>query len=313
MEEKTVITSYKAFKKDFTCRGFQYEVGKEYTIKGEIYICSNGFHACENPCEVLRFYNATNSRFAIVEQSGDIIKANDSSKICSSRIKIVKELTLDEFISECVKYGKNNQCDYAEKRTLINSTRSNVFAYLDKDFREINDCVLFSNFITDSIGNSITLNARGSSVIATHSINSISISGKYNSVISNGCNDRISLMGYESEIASIGDFSTIMLSGDGNHILSSGDCSNISVIGIDNKIECVGNKAAISYIGNTCYIKAKNGSVITIIYRDCDKFNNTVIVKTVGEEQFKEDTWYRFYDGEFEELTLEEMGCYEEV
>lgn len=48
MSEK-VIKSYKAFDKNMQCRGFQYEVGKEYEIDGEIKCCDRGFHACKSP------------------------------------------------------------------------------------------------------------------------------------------------------------------------------------------------------------------------------------------------------------------------
>lgn len=41
--------TYKGFDKDLKCRGFQYEIGKEYTEKGEIRACRNGFHACGLP------------------------------------------------------------------------------------------------------------------------------------------------------------------------------------------------------------------------------------------------------------------------
>lgn len=46
---KKVIKSYKAFDKNMQCRGFQYEVGKEYEMDGEIKCCDRGFHACKSP------------------------------------------------------------------------------------------------------------------------------------------------------------------------------------------------------------------------------------------------------------------------
>ena len=88
MEEKVI--AYKGFNKDLTCRGFQYEIGKEYEEK-EVSVCSRGFHACENPFDVLGFYgDVLNNRFCKVEQSGMIKK--DDKKQASSKIKVVAEI-----------------------------------------------------------------------------------------------------------------------------------------------------------------------------------------------------------------------------
>ena len=54
MEE--IVKSYKGFDKNLCCRGFQYEVGKEYEMDGNIEVCERGFHACESPLEVLDHY-----------------------------------------------------------------------------------------------------------------------------------------------------------------------------------------------------------------------------------------------------------------
>ena len=98
MKQEKII-SYKGFDENFRCRGFQYEVGKEY--EEEVAECCNkGFHACENPIDVWEYYDVTNSRFAIVEQSGNIDKQNN--KICSSRIRIKAELKFADFVKLCV-------------------------------------------------------------------------------------------------------------------------------------------------------------------------------------------------------------------
>jgi len=48
------MKTYKGFDKDFKCRDFQYEVGKEYEMPEDcIKVCEKGFHACESPLEVL--------------------------------------------------------------------------------------------------------------------------------------------------------------------------------------------------------------------------------------------------------------------
>ena len=88
MENKVI--AYKGFNKDLTCRGFQYEIGKEYEEK-EVSVCSSGFHACENPFDVLDFYSdILNNRYCKVEQYGTIKK--DNKKQASSKIKVVAEI-----------------------------------------------------------------------------------------------------------------------------------------------------------------------------------------------------------------------------
>ena len=108
ISKENTIVAYKAFDKNFRCRDFQYEVGKEYEIKGEIKCCERGFHACESPMEVFDYYDMFNSRFAEVEQSGQIDKEDDnkSTKICSSRIKIKAELKLADIINIGIEWLK---------------------------------------------------------------------------------------------------------------------------------------------------------------------------------------------------------------
>lgn len=60
MSEK-VIKSYKAFDKNMRCRDFQYEVGREYEMDGDIKCCNRGFHACKNPLEVWDYYDMLQS------------------------------------------------------------------------------------------------------------------------------------------------------------------------------------------------------------------------------------------------------------
>ena len=104
---KKVITSYKAFDKNMQCRGFQYEVGKEYEMDGEIKCCNRGFHACKSPMEVWDHYDMLDSRYAEVEQSGKIDAGENSTKVCSSRIKIKAELKLADIINIGVEWLKD--------------------------------------------------------------------------------------------------------------------------------------------------------------------------------------------------------------
>jgi hypothetical protein len=95
-------TTYKAFDKNFKCKGFQYEEGKEYEIKGDVIPCENGFHACKNPSDVLSYYPLIGSEFAEVEQTGTVI--NHEDKTVSSKIKIKAKINLLGFIKAKVNY-----------------------------------------------------------------------------------------------------------------------------------------------------------------------------------------------------------------
>ena len=106
MKENKII-SYKAFDKNMQCRGFQYEVGKEYEMDGEIKCCKQGFHACKSPMEVWDYYDMLSSRYAEVEQSGKIDKEEYSTKVCSSCIKIKAELKLADIINIGVEWLKD--------------------------------------------------------------------------------------------------------------------------------------------------------------------------------------------------------------
>ena len=58
------LRAFKAFFKDWTCRRFQYEVGKSYHQDGNIICCSNGFHACQNPMDIFNY--SAGKRFTVI-------------------------------------------------------------------------------------------------------------------------------------------------------------------------------------------------------------------------------------------------------
>lgn len=101
MEDK-VIRGYKGFDKDLRCRGFQYEVGKEYEHEGQVKCCESGFHFCENALDVLRYYDPAMSRYCVVEGSGVVDEGTEDSKLCAGKLKVVKEIGLREMIDEAV-------------------------------------------------------------------------------------------------------------------------------------------------------------------------------------------------------------------
>ena len=97
---------YKGFDKNLRCRGFQYEIGKSYTHKGEITLCKSGFHACKYPLSVFNYYAPADSRFAEVEASGKIVPSDD--KLACEKLKIKAELSLNAMITAAVKFTISN-------------------------------------------------------------------------------------------------------------------------------------------------------------------------------------------------------------
>ena len=105
-EENKEIIAYKGFNQDWTCRGYQYEIGKTYEHKGDVKACESGFHACEYPLDVLSYYSPAVSKFAVVKMSGETSKDSDDTKIASAKITIETEINLPEMVKKAVEWIK---------------------------------------------------------------------------------------------------------------------------------------------------------------------------------------------------------------
>ena len=130
MEQK--IKAYKAFDKDLSCRGFKYEVGKEYEETGDIKACNKGFHACPYPLDVFGYYAPAGSRFCEVEQSGKI-DDSESDKVCSSKIRIGAELDIRGLVKAAVSYVKErctNECNAVSIHTPTQGVTNGVWRCL---------------------------------------------------------------------------------------------------------------------------------------------------------------------------------------
>ena len=99
------MKSYKGFDKDLKCRGFQYEIGKEYEEE-KAEACSCGFHACEMPLDVFNHYAPAGNRFCEVEQSGEIDRDGGDSKVASTKIKIGAEIGIPGLVKAQIEWVK---------------------------------------------------------------------------------------------------------------------------------------------------------------------------------------------------------------
>ena len=110
------MKAYKGFDKDLKCRGFQYEISKEYEESGAD-LCLRGFHACENPLDTFRYYKPGESRYCEVDVEDNGQRNTDDTKICGKHIKIGAEIGLKGVINAGVKFVFEKCEDATEEHT----------------------------------------------------------------------------------------------------------------------------------------------------------------------------------------------------
>ena len=323
MEKK--IIAYKGFDKNLKCRDFQYEVGKEYEMDGDIKCCERGFHACESPLEVFDHYDMLNSRFAEVEQSGEIDKEENTTKVCSSKIKIKAELNLADIVKLGVEWIKDvTSPSKLKKETDLNDNGNNSAKIGSSGYyAKIGSSGDYAQI--GSSGDSAQIGSSGDSA-------QIGSSGYYAQIGSSGDSAQIGSSGYYAKIGSSGDYAKIGSSGDSAKIGSSGDYAKIGSSGYyaqigssgnyaqigssgnyakigssgdSAKIESTGNHSVVMAAGNDSIAKAKIGSWITLAEWDCiNGVWTPICVKTeqVDGERIKADTFYKLVNGEFKEV-----------
>ncbi|WP_121497939.1 DUF7666 domain-containing protein [Pseudomonas aeruginosa] len=123
-----VVTAYKGFKQDLTCRGYQFEIGGTYKHEGEVEACASGFHSCEYPLDVFGYYAPGESRFAIVKASGQLSRHDDDSKIASATLVVEAEINMPTMISRALDWIMA-RLDSSVEQTVVGDTASNTGNY----------------------------------------------------------------------------------------------------------------------------------------------------------------------------------------
>ena len=101
------IRGFKAYNKGMKCMDFQYEEGEIYELKTKPSLCESGFHFCENPLDVLDYYNLCDSEFSTIESLGDIDKRAGENKVSTNKIKIGFKLDFKAFVETSVEFIKS--------------------------------------------------------------------------------------------------------------------------------------------------------------------------------------------------------------
>lgn len=300
INKENAIFAYKGFDENFCCRNFQYEVGKEYHITGDLKICKNGFHACKDLMDTFNYYPMGNSRFAIVKLWGDVLYGDD--KMCASDIEIVEELSLKDI----VKCYVTSKVDFLEHKK-------------------------YTRFELNKSENELCNKGCGNYIISTYNYKRIVLRGSYNNIVTTGGSNTIFSIGNETNINCIGS-STYLVSIGNTSLISLGHNSTAVLYGNNNKITSLYNHGNIISNGNDCFITIissyvhceTNGennkiNVIGNSIIDSKGINNELILNgddikfrakygstiiCVGKEKMIVDdkyilsnTWYRYFCG----------------
>ena len=115
------MKGYKGFNPGLICKDKQYQENTVFE-EPEAKICEKGMHFCENPFDVLDYYDlirsdGTPNEFAEVEAL-DEPKTDDKKKFCSRKLKIGVKLGLSGFIKACV--------DFVLEKTIAETPSENV-------------------------------------------------------------------------------------------------------------------------------------------------------------------------------------------
>lgn len=302
------MNAYKGFDKDLRCRGFQYEVGKTYEEK-EARICETGFHACENPLNVLQYYPPCyGNRYCEVEQDGEFSDNRYDSKIASTKIEISKEIGLTELIQAAMdKTGESEICSVNTGDHTVAENAENCSIALNKGYGSIaanaGDHSLATttrNFtIAANTGDySVAWGQAGHSIAANIGDGSAALSDGYRSIAANTgvCSAAINY-GKDSVAINTGDQSTAINKAVRSVALNMGGRAEASVT----------EEGSIA-IATGIQSRAKGGFGSAIVLVERTTWNghayplNNIKAAIVDGEKIKADTWYTLRNGEFVEV-----------
>ncbi|MDP4328653.1 hypothetical protein QCC54_18890, partial [Acinetobacter baumannii] len=300
------ITSYKGFDKNLQCRGFQYEIGKTFKHKGKVKACGSGFHACEYPLDVFGYYAPGElNRFAVVEQSGDLSRGNDDTKVASKSITIKAEVDIPFLVKAAIEYT-TSRCEPIKEDSP---------AFTDKDHGQA--VATGDNSASSATGDNSASSATGynsassatgdnSASLTTGHYSASSATGDNSASSATGDNSASSATGYKSASSATGDNSASSATGDNSASSATGNWAASLTTGHysesqikDQKDDQYGVAISIGYEGKA---KASEGSAIVLTHRNSDGEILHIRASKVGENGVKADTWYQLdANGQFVE------------
>ena len=178
------VKGYKAFNKGMICKGKQYKENATYEENGNE-ICEAGvMHFCENPFDVLDYYQLVDENgnipdFADVEAIGDVYKKGN--KTATNKLHIGAKLGLKGFVKACVDFtiekarvesGKDNETDSSGYYAQIGSSGDSAQIGSSGDYAQIGSSGDYAKI--GSSGDSAQITSKGK--------NSVVMAAGYNSI-----------------------------------------------------------------------------------------------------------------------------------
>ena len=271
------MKAFKGFNKDLTCRGYQYEEGKEFhTERAEC--CDTGFHACEYPLDCFGYYDPAHSVYHEVELSGEMDRSGDNTKVCATDIKIGARLSIAGLVKMAIDFtmSKVNKEAGSDERHGFASATGNCGA---------------SSATGDYGASSATGNCGASS--ATGNCGASSATGNY------GASSATGNYGASSATGNCGASSATGYKGAS----SVSDPTGVAVAW-GHEARAKGCKGAHLILSDWRFIGEKywDGSYKDMYNKDNWELTGAKMVVVDGEK-IKEDTYYRCIEGEIVEVT----------
>jgi hypothetical protein len=284
----SVIVAYKGFNTDWTCRGFQYEIGKSYEHDGEVHACNSGFHACEHPLHVLRYYRPAFSKFAIVEQSGEVSRHADDSKVASSRIAVKAEIDIAGLVKAAIKYTMD-RCTLADGASSDQDNASVATGGKNKSATASG----YSGAATAS-GDSGAATASGSYGAATASGDSgaATASGYSGAATASGDSGAATASGESGAATASGSYGAATASGSYGAATASGSYGAATASGDSGAATASGYSGAATASGRNGKARGAIGCAIFLTRRDLNRAITHVYAGIVGQGGIKPDTFY---------------------
>jgi len=291
-KDQPVVTTYKGFDSNLACRGFQYEVGKEYKHDGPVKACNSGFHACEYPLHVLRYYRG-NSRFAIVEQSGELSRHDDDSKIASSKIKVKAEINLAGLIKAAIEYTTSRAkvvpgCTTDEKNGSVAASGNYGAATASGDSGAATASGDYGAATASGNYGAATASGDSGAAMASGYSGAATASGNSGAATASGYSGAAMASGYSGAATASGDYGAATASGDSGAAMASG---------YSGAAMASGYYGAATASGRNGKARGKEGCALFLVERDYEYAIVAVWAGIAGRDGIKPDTWYTLKNG----------------